>query len=146
MLQELRQWEANYLSLFTGLVLEDIITYTFYVVPEEGAVNVPLFACSQTEGFSTENLAGNPNAYTLNLKPTFSSNGIEQALTDSKPVKKAKTSGYRFRKAMPVAISLHHGQKNLHDFGIFNLRQFGRIQTLPTGQNKVSVQQFGFIF
>ena len=146
MLQELRQWEENYLSLFTGLVLEDIVTYTFYVIPEEGATTLPIFSCSQTEGFSTENLANNANAYTLNLKPTFPTDGIEQALTDSKPEKKATKSGYRFRKAMPVAVSLHQGQKSLHDFGIFNMRQFGRIQTLPTGQNKEPIQQFGFIF
>lgn len=146
MLQELKQWEKNYLNLFTGLVLEDNIRYTFYIVPEEGSLSMPLFACGQSDGFSTTNLTNNSNAYWITFEPMMNTTAIEEALTASTPAKSAKNQGYRFRKAMPVRVSLQQQQKNLHNFGIFNMRQFGRIQTLEPQQNNIEIPSIGFIF
>lgn len=146
MLQELKQWEENYLSLFTGLVLEDQLEYTFFVTPKEGETELPIFACSPTDGFSTDNLAGNRNAYTLTFDPMYKTAQLEQTICDSKATKEPKTTGYRFRKAMPVNVALQYQGKSMHNFGIFNMKQFGRIQTLPAGQDKTDIQNYGFVF
>ena len=146
MLQELKQWEENYLSLFIGIVLEDHLEYTFFVIPAAGASSLPIFACSPTEGFTTQNIANNSNTYSLSFQPVYQTAELEQAIKDSQSDKPAKKNGYRFRKAMPVKVALQKQHKNIHEFGIFNMDQFGRIQTLPVRQDKTDIQHFGFVF
>lgn len=140
MLKELKQWEQNYLNLFTGLMLEDEIVYTFYVIPEQQEV-VPLFSFDQTHGLTTNNLStGQDNAYMLHLNPLYTKDMLQTGSPN--PVK--TNSGYRYRHAMPVSVSLYYQDKETHSFGLFNMSQFGQIQMLPAGQDNLDINSIGF--
>jgi len=140
MLKELKQWEQNYLNLFTGLVLEDEITYTFYVIPDQQEV-LPLFSFDQTHGLTVNDLStGQDNAYMLHLNPLFA-NGTLQ--TSPKTTAKCN-NGYRYRQGLPVNIALYYQDKETHNFGMFNMYQFGEIQTLPIGQDELDIKSIGF--
>ena len=143
MLNELKQWEQNYLSLFTGLVLTDELEYTFYVTPEDLEM-LPVFTFSTENGLSVENLATASNPYALSFKPIFPTTNVEENVTIG--TKATKNTGYRFRQAVPVAVSLEYQQETIHDFGTIDMLQGGRIQILPNNQKNVDLQNFGFIF
>ena len=141
-LEELKQWEENYLSLFTGLTLEDEIIYTFYVIPDK-SMSCPLFAFDPTKGVSFDNLTGN-NVYRLDLSPMFSTDAVSQKLNELQESKKA--NGYRFRSAVPMHVKMSLQGKEVFDFGNFNMSQYGRIQTLPANSNTADLQRYGFVF
>lgn len=147
MLQELKEWEQNYLNLFTGLVLEDEMTYTFYVTPSASQSYIPLFTCNQESGFSSNVTNAAPaGLYTLNLTPVYTAEQMQQLADNNKQPLKAQESGYRIRKAMPVNVTLSLANKELFDFGTFNMSQFGCIQILPLQQNHLKIQTIGFIY
>lgn len=147
MLDELKQWEQNYLSLFTGLTLEEEIIYTFYVVPEPKQTQMPLFACNRTLGFSLDvSNADIGSVYKLQFTPVYDAGRIQQLANNGNNSPKANRTGYRIRKAMPVQISLLLENKEIFDFGIFNMSQFGNIQILPPHHDHIEIQNFGFIY
>lgn len=141
MLKELKQWEQNYLNLFTGIVLEDEMVYTFYVIPEKQEV-LPLFSFNQTHGLTVNDFStAQDNAYLLHFNPLYT-NGSLQAY--SKVPAKNSHDGYRYRQGVPVNISLYYQDKEVHNFGLFNMSQFGAIQTLPIGQDELDIRSIGF--
>lgn len=147
MLKELKQWEQDYLSLFKGLILEDEMTYTFYVTPDPKHTRLPLFACDHVEGFSTDVSNAAPNTvYYIQLVPVYDAGRIQQLLDDSRTNSTGSLSGYRIRRAMPVRISLLLQDEVIFDFGIFNMSQFGSIQTLPLHQDNVKIKKLGFVY
>ena len=141
MLQELKQWENNYLSLFTGLTTEDVIEYNFYVIPDRQGLT-PAFAFNAERGFSLENLSNNANTYSVDIQPLFNRN-VECL---AKEETSSKGTGYRYRKTVPAQVSLIHNNNKIHDFGVVNVRQLGEIQTLPLHQDKLIIKQIGFAF
>lgn len=141
MLQELKQWENNYLSLFTGLTTEDVTEYTFYVIPELQGTT-PAFAFSTESGLSLDRLTDNANLYAIDIQPLFNRN-VESATTEETS---SKGTGYRYRKAVPAQVALIHNHNKIHDFGVVSLRQLGEIQTLPLHQDKLIIKQIGFAF
>ena len=155
MLAELKQWEENYLNLFTGLVLEDEISYVFYVdqpAPFEGGnENLPIFSFDQNkgldinEGYSLSSESG--NTYTLCFDPVYKTNDVDAAISDAQMGKKsAKCNGYFYRNPMPVKITLMHNGHNVNNFGIFNMYQYGRVQSLTPNQDNLNVTDFGFVY
>lgn len=140
MLQELRHWENNYLSLFTGVTTEDEAEYTFYVVPD-GQRPTPAFVFSAESGVSLEDTASGPDAYSILLRPLFS-RGADGPTAEGT----AKGAGYRYRNAEPAQVSLLLKGERVHDFGTVRLRQLGEIRTLPAHQDKLDVKQIGFVF
>lgn len=142
MLDELKQWENNYLSLFTGLTLEDEIIYTFYVIPDQ-TMSCPLFAFDPVKGVDFDNLSGN-NVYRLELSPALSTDSIAANLSTLQSSQ--KNNGYRFRKHVPMRVKLTLQGAQLYDFGNFNMSQYGRIQTLPAGRDNDNLDRYGFIF
>lgn len=143
MLSELKQWEDNYLSLFKGIILEDELEYTFYVVPEN-TEDLAVFTFDQEKGLSTDALSNTGKVYTLSFQPIFPTAPVEEAIATG--MKASKNNGFRFRTAMPVQITLHHQQNQVHDFGIIDMFQCGRIQTLPANLNGIDFSNIGFIF
>lgn len=140
MLQELKQWESNYLSLFTGLTTEDETEYTFYVIPDHQGTT-PAFAFNADRGLSLENLAHNANTYLVDVQPLF--NNVENTAAEDKF---SKSKGYRYRKAVAAQVTLIYSNNKIHDFGIVNMRQLGEIKTLPLHQDKLIIKQIGFAF
>jgi len=138
MVSELKNWENNYLSLFSGITLEDEITYTFYVTPT--GETTPAFAFDANSGLSIDNLTGN-NVFSFAL-----SHVLCPKLLAETPSKVKANNGYRFRTAVPMNVTLTHQGKTLYDFGSFNLSQYGRIQTLPVGNDQLDINTIGFIY
>lgn len=137
MLKELKDWENNYLSLFTGIALEDEINYTFYVTPNETTIN--LFSIDSNTGFSVDNLHGD-NVYKLNLTSVLCPKLLNQEVANKTKI----NNGYRYRTAVPMQVTLMNKGTKLYDFGIINMTQFGRIQTLPVGDDKLDISTIGF--
>ncbi len=140
MLAELKQWENNYLSLFTGITLEDEITYTFYAIPE--GERTTLFTFNPVSGLSVEQADSASDTYILSLSPLYD---FPSFCNENVSAQNPKTNGYRYRTAKAYKAALEHQGSNIHDFGILNMYQFGTIKVLPTGQDKLDIQDFGFI-
>ncbi len=140
MLKELKQWENNYLSLFTGLVLEDEMEYTFYVIPNPDSPT-PAFALNLEKGFSSDvQSAKDEDLYTIQVSPVFPHSFETSAVPTD------KGTGYCYRMAQPATVTLNHLQKCIHNFGTLELRQLGPIQALPKMQNNLDIKKIGFIF
>lgn len=138
MVGELKTWENNYLSLFSGITLEDEITYTFYVTPM--GESTPAFAFDATNGISLANI-NESNGYFFKM-----SNMLCPRLLSAEQTKAKANNGYRYRTAVPMNVTLTHQGKNIYDFGSFNMNQYGRIQILPKGTDNLDINTIGFIY
>lgn len=149
----LKIWEENYLSLFTGLTLEDEITYTFYVdqVVKNGSFdNLPIFSFDANKGLTINEdhtLSDNGNSYTLIFEPVYNTDEVNTAMANARSKNKAaKRNGYFYRKPMPVKITMTNNSTEINDFGIINMYQFGRIQSLAPNQGDLNISDFGFVY
>lgn len=139
MLSELKAWENNYMSLFTGISISDTITYVFYVAPE--SLNpVTAFYFDATKGFSQDKGTA-AEAYNLVFNRIY-----KKAVTELVEINYPLYC-YVTRDAKPVQVSLTHANAKVHDFGILNMHQAGSIQLPPLYNKQVlGVKDFGFIF
>ena len=139
MLAELKAWENNYMSLFTGISIADTITYVFYVTPENLSP-VTAFYFNATRGFSQDNGA-ETEAYNLIFSRVY-----KKYITNIIDVNYPQY-GYVTRDTKPVQVSLTHKSANVHDFGIINMYQAGSLQFPPLYDKQVKgVKGMGFIF
>ena len=138
MLAELKNWESNYMSLFTGVTVADTIEYVLYLTPSDN-LNEPMtaFYLSPEKGFDTGKGAAT-NAYQLSFKRMY-----------QHPIEKVSlqypTSSYLTRTEMPVRISLNQNGRSLHDFGIINVYQAGAT-VFSSAKQPVDVNSIGFVF
>ncbi|MBO7445920.1 MAG: DUF4831 family protein [Bacteroidales bacterium] len=142
MLKELKQWEENYLSLFTGLVLEDELTYTFMVYPTD--MKTPLFSIHQDEGLH----------YGYQIDKTEKLYCLELELEPNVVMKEGEhheLSGYRYCTPVPMTAVLTvkdpatTATTHVFDFGTVQMYQFGRVQSLPPHQD-IDLSKIGFIY
>ena len=139
MLAELKTWENNYMSLFTGISIADTITYVFYVTPESlGPVTA--FYFDATKGFSQDK-GTEADAYKLIFSRVY-----RKFITEIVDVNYPQ-HGYVTRDTKPVQVSLSHNGASVHDFGIINMHQAGSLQLPPLYDKQVKgVKGYGFIF
>ncbi len=139
MLAELKAWENNYMSLFTGISIADTITYVFYVTPESLSP-VTAFYFDATKGLSQDKGA-EADAYKLIFSRVY-----RKYITEIVDVNYPQ-HGYVTRDTKPVQVSLSHNSANVHDFGIINMHQAGSLQLPPLYNKQVKgVKEFGFVF
>ena len=139
MLAELKAWENNYMSLFTGISIADTITYVFYVTPENLSP-VTAFYFDATKGLSQDKGA-EADAYKLIFSRVY-----RKYITEIVDVNYPQ-HGYVTRDTKPVQVSLSHNSANVHDFGIINMHQAGSLQLPPLYDKQVKgVKEFGFVF
>lgn len=139
MLSELKAWENNYMSLFTGISISDTITYVFYITPEN-LTPVTAFYFDATKGFSQDN-GTSADAYNLVFNRIY-----KKSVTELVEINYPQ-HGYVTRDAKPVQVSLTHANAKVHDFGILNMHQAGSLQLPPLYDKQVlGVKGFGFIF
>lgn len=139
MLAELKAWENNYMSLFTGISIADTITYVFYVTPESLSP-VTAFYFDATKGLSQDKGA-EADAYKLIFSRVY-----RKYITEIVDVNYPQ-HGYVTRDTKPVQVSLSHNSANVHDFGIINMHQAGSLQLTPLYDKQVKgVKEFGFVF
>lgn len=139
MLAELKAWENNYMSLFTGISIADTITYVFYITPESLSP-VTAFYFDATKGLSQDKGA-EADAYKLIFSRVY-----RKYITEIVDVNYPQ-HGYVTRDTKPVQVSLSHNSANVHDFGIINMHQAGSLQLPPLYDKQVKgVKEFGFVF
>ena len=139
MLAELKAWENNYMSLFTGISIADTITYVFYVTPESLSP-VTAFYFDATKGLSQDKGA-EADAYKLIFSRVY-----RKYITEIVDVNYPQ-HGYVTRDTKPVQVSLSHNSANVHDFGIINMHQAGSLQTFhPYSKQVVGIKGIGFVF
>lgn len=137
MLAELKKWESNYMSLFSGVSITDTVTYVLYITPENlNAVTLFYFnsekGLNQTKGTASE-------AYMLNFNRFY--NKLTEISEVNYPVGEFVT-----RDKQPVKVSLQH-DKTSHDLGIIEMYQAGSLQLVyPSAKQPVDVNTVGIVF
>jgi hypothetical protein len=138
MITQLNQAENDYLDLFRGIVLEDEIHYTLYVIPEKDDTTLPLFSLDQNTGFTATNSVTAAN-YSLLLTPFNKTKATKNQDIQS------KNKGFRIRHPQAVYIDLQHNYETVHRFGIYQLLQWGDVQILPANLDP-ELEEVGFVF
>ena len=138
MIEQLNQSENDYLDLFRGISLEDEIHYIFYVIPSKEQPNLPLFTINQNTGlsFDTDNAETVYSLYFTGFNTMANAN--------KQPVAKAP-QGFRIRQPQAVQIDLTNHGETIHHFGIYQLLQWGDVQTLPANLDP-KLEEIGFVY
>jgi hypothetical protein len=140
MLTELKSWENNYMSLFTGISIADTTSYVFYITPANLSP-VTAFYFNSTKGFSQDKGAANADAYNLVFNRVY--NKFVTELVELQ----YPQYGYITRDTKPVQVSLTHASAKVHDFGIVNMHQAGSLQIIPLYSKQLKgIKGIGFIF
>lgn len=137
MLSELKNWESNYMSLFTGVSIADTFQYVLYVTPNANLESMTAFYFDANKGFQTK--GSETDAYKLNLSRIYPK--MVEIVEMSYP-----QSGFLTRNSQPVRVSLSH-DKTVHDFGIVNMYQAGStIVAYPSSKQPLDFNEIGIVF
>lgn len=138
MLSELKNWESNYMSLFTGVSIADTIQYVFYYTPNDKLEQMTAFYFNENKGLSPTNGTAT-DAYTLNFTPRYQK--MFEVAEWYYP-----QSGFITRNMQPVCVSLSHN-KMVHDFGVLNMYQAGSVFVVqPSAKEPFDINQVGIVF
>lgn len=138
MLSELKNWESNYMSLFTGVSIADTIQYVFYYTPNSELEQMTAFYFNENKGLTPTNGTAT-DAYTLNFTPRYKKLFEVTELY-------IPESGFITRNMQPVCVSLSHN-KMVHDFGVLNMYQAGSIFVVkPSAKEPFDINQVGVVF
>lgn len=138
MLSELKKWENNYMSLFTGVSVADTFQYVFYLTPKDNLEQMTAFYFDANKGFSqTKGTAA--DAYVLNLSRMYDQKIM--VMDWNYPL-----AHFITRNPQPVRVSMSH-DKTVHDFGIVNMYQAGSMFLVhPSAKEPLDINKIGFVF
>lgn len=138
MLSELKKWENNYMSLFTGVSIADTFQYVFYLTPKENLEQMIAFYFDTNKGFNqTQGAAA--DAYKLNLRRMYDQKIL--VMDWNFPL-----AHFITRNPQPVSVSMSH-DKTVHDFGIVNMYQAGSLFLVhPSAKEPFDINKVGFVF
>ena len=143
MVEELKTWEDNYMSLFTGVRLYDTVCHIFYITPTEDLDEVQLFNFSSEKGLNS--LDQKFESYSLKLNKLYNTSKISNSL--KRLTSDTDFSNYlRYRNLVPVRAELNLNGKTLFDYGFFEMYQFSEIQLLPVNLITSNIESVGFIY
>lgn len=138
MLSELKNWESNYMSLFTGVSIADTIQYVFYFTPNDKLEQMTAFYFNENKGLLPKDGAAT-DAYTLQFNPRYPK--LIEIVERYYP-----QSGFMTRSRQPVRVTLSH-DKTVHDFGMVNMYQASSIFVVhPSTKEPIDMNEFGFVF
>lgn len=143
MISELKQWENNYLSLFTGVSVVDTVQHTFYVTPSSDQTNIQIFSFNEDKGFS-ENLTSK-EVYSLNFSQLCNTKNIGVAAQDLKS-NFDNYSMFRYKKTAPITIELLKNGGKIYNLNTFDMYQFGETKTFSVNEKPIGVDFVGFIY
>ena len=145
MIDELNELEKNYIGLFAGFTVSDEVHYQVFVEPGQTNI-VPAFSFTANAGFSTN--TGTPaDNYYLAVMPQYSTEPVSVFAGERKNGKKyVEPKGYRIRRPMPCDVTLSHGQDVILSVGTCPVYQFGKIETLPAGNDDFDITKFVVIY
>jgi hypothetical protein len=138
MLSELKNWESNYMSLFTGVSIADTIQYVFYFTPNNKLEQMTAFYFNENKGL-VPTAGAAADAYTLKFNSRY------PKMFEVKEWYYPQ-SGFITRNMQPVCVSLSH-DKTVHDFGMVNMYQAGSIFVVqPSVKESFDINQIGIVF
>jgi len=138
MLTELKNWENNYMSLFTGVSIADTDQYVFYFTPNNKLDQMTAFYFDANKGLNPTNGAA-ADAYMLTFNARYPK--MYQVVEWYYP-----QSGFMTRNTQPVRVSLSH-DKIVHDFGMVNMYQAGSMFVAqPSTKEPIDLNKFGIVF
>jgi len=141
LVNRLNELEKKYLELFVGITVLEDIHETFVIYPDPDFALIPVCSISQDNGFSISTSKTSSDNYYLSCTPQ-----ITKDLQEEFSYQKGKKNlGYQIRKAVPVFVSLVHGDKK-ELLGVFPIYQFGLLETLPANFDNFEIQKWGFIY
>lgn len=146
MVNSLNELEKNYLSLFSGLKVKQLVHYNIIVVPsDENDLLVPIFAFSENRGVEDPNQdKGN---YYLQITPQLELNSWkEYCCIASGSGKTNPNKGYRVRQALPANISILKDEEEVEKLGVYQIYQLGKVQILPLHYDNLDIHHWGFIY
>ena len=141
LVNQLNELEKKYLELFIGITVSEDNLETFVVYPDPQTNLLPIFSVSSTSGFNTSVSSTISDNYYLKNTPQ---NTI-RLMKNFNEMNNSKNSGYRFRKSIPVLVSLVHNEEE-ELLGLFPVYQFGLIETLPAGSDGFDIGKWGYIY
>ena len=145
MIDELNELEKNYIGLFAGFTVSDEVHYQVVVVP--GQTNImPAFSFTAANGFSAA--AGSPSdTYYLAVAPQYSLEPVSTFAGErAKGKRYVEPAGYRIRRPMPCDVTLNHGHEVVYSVGTCGVFQFGKIESLPAGNDDFDITKFAVIY
>jgi len=129
MANELKILEDEYLSLFTGIIIEKTLHYSFTILPEleNETAGIPVFVFSERSGIKEPNSAGGEKIY---LK--IESSGLPSAMISiNKEREKTADQGFCYRVPVTANVGLEINS-DLKAYGTFQIAQFGSVTSLPS--------------
>ena len=137
MLSELKKWENNYMSLFTGVSISDTIVYVLYVTPENTGTTVAFYfdankGLNPTEGKESDAYS----IHTTRLNEKYGS-----TIKPEYPL-----YGMLTRMEKPVFVTLMHKNAKVHDFGIMNMYQAGPTEVITHPKQCMDIDKIGIVF
>ena len=145
MIEELNELEKNYIGLFAGFTISDEVHYQVVVI--SGQANItPAFSFTSNDGFSADGGA-TADTYYLTVSPQYSIEPVSVFASKQKSGKKyTEPNGYRIRRPVPCDVNLNHGHDVVYSMGLCPVYQFGKIETLPAGNDDFDVTKFAVIY
>lgn len=146
MVNSLNELEHNYLSLFSGLKIKQLVHYNIVVVPsDENDLMVPIFAFSENRGVAEPNQ--DKGIYYLQISPQLQLNSWNEYCCVATGNSKTKPNkGYRVRQALPANLSLLKDDEEIAKIGVYQIYQLGKIQILPLHYDNLDIHHWGFIY
>lgn len=147
MLEQLNQMEKNYIELFTGFTLTEEQCYTFYITPNSNEVQSFAFAFAEQTGLTPDTSVMASENFYLHYAPQNLNPSMGDYVEQQVEVKKQKIGeGYRFRRPVPVTITLTQQTKGDIELGTFSLYQWGRVEMLPAQYDEFPIEKYAIIY
>jgi hypothetical protein len=131
---ELKALENEYLSLFTGIIIQKTLHYSFSVLPENAneSASIPVFVFSERTGIKEPGSAGGEK---ISVKIEAPSLPAELAYINREREKSAE-KGFFYRIPATVHASIEISN-DLKAQGTFRIAQFGSVAYLPGNLSSV---------
>lgn len=147
MLQNLNEMEKNYLSLFTGCVVDEEIQYTVVVIPDSTSAVIPLFSVSSSTGFNPRLSPKPEENFYLQLETEKDVAAVSDFAVKWSCSKGHKANtGYRIRIPKPTRVALLQGKMVIRQLGVMDVFQYGSVEVLPLNQNYIDIERIGIVF
>ena len=132
MVEQIKELENEYLSMFIGKTSSQTYTQTFYIIPEEGKNTVTLGKFSETDGFN--NKAG--EIVKINFADISVSSNINKLSKDD--IENASYNNKLFyRNAANVTVNILCGEKKISENRI-KINQLGNVSLIPINKTKLT--------
>ena len=132
MVEQIKELENEYLSMFLGKTSSETYTQTFYVIPEEGKNSITLGKFSETEGFN--NKVG--ESVKINFTDISVSSNINK-LSKDEIENVVYNNKLFYRNPANVTMQIIYGEKKIAENRI-KISQFGTVSLIPINKMKLT--------